>query len=148
MSGHEVLGFQAQWVTSSGASPKAGVVIEHGLGLMLLHYLACVDRLNVRNLAAVELLCRRLLQIQRAVRKNPRQPDFEGLEGYVAHALDPSGGVLAFAFDRFYAGTQKDTTFILKQNRLAREEQVSESNRKAKAKAKGGKGGKDAADGE
>lgn len=135
-SGHEPAGYQASWVSASGVSPKSGLCIEHALLVNVLYFLLCVDGLNIYSSTGVELLCRRLLQIQRAVRKNPRAPDFEGLESYTAHGLDSTGGALALEFDKHVASTQRDTAFIMKQMRLNREEQDAEGTRKSKANAK------------
>ncbi len=63
------------------------------------------------------------------------------MEACTAHALDASGGSIATAFDKFVASVQKDEAFILKQQRLAKEEGTSSDNRerrqsnKEKAKA-------------
>jgi hypothetical protein len=121
-SGHEPIGYDAQWPAASGVSPKSGIRLEHGLLITLLWILSTIDRLDLYHIAGFEHICRRLLQIQRAVRRNARAPDFDGLESYMSHALDPSGGVLAPDFDRHVASIQKDEAMILKQGRLAREE--------------------------
>jgi hypothetical protein len=145
-SGFEPQGFQTNWVASSGVSARSGVCLEHGLILTVLHMICCIDRLNVFQLASSEYLCRRLLQIQRAVRRSPRSPDFEGLEAFTSHSLDPSGGVLAVGFDRHVASVQKDEAFILKQQRMAREERDTDKDRRPpaaptkKGKGKDGKG--------
>ena len=144
-SGLEPMGYQAQWTSASGVAPKSGVCIEHGLLLTVLWMLATVDRLNLYALAGAEMASCRILQIERAVRMNPRQPDFEGLETYISHALDSSGGIMSTAFDRYVASTQKDVSFIMKQSRLAKEELEADQKRRVQ-NPKPKKGGKGSAD--
>ena len=97
-----------------------------------------------------------MLQIQRAVKRCPRHPSFEGLGLMLSSSLDESGGVVTSKFDAFVAEEQKSQGIILKQERLYREEQESEAKKyerqgddkgpradtKAKAKAKAKAAGK------
>ncbi len=66
---------------------------------------------------------------ERAVKRNPRLPDFEGLSVYLAHTLDETGGVVTTAFDKHIADIKKDAALVLKQERLWREEQAGERKR-------------------
>jgi hypothetical protein len=136
-SGLEPVGFHAHWVVASGISPKSGLCLEHLMLVTLMWIMSTVDRLDVFRISGAEHICRRLLQIQRAVKRNPRNPDFEGLDAYLSSALDPSGGVVSPEFDRHVAGLQRDEALIMKQGRLAREEADAEATRAA-----GGKGPK------
>ena len=74
-----------------------------------------------------------------AVRKNPKQPSSVGLDAYLSHAFDESGGIITSKFSRHIAEEQKAEAQILKQQRLWIEEQDAEN--KAKAKTKNPKGG-------
>ena len=84
--------------------------------------------------------------LERAVRRNPRAPDFEGLSSYLAHVLDSNGGVQSSAFATHIADIQKVDAIIMKQHRLVAEETKASKNRRKgvddkestpKAKAKG-----------
>ena len=77
---------------------------------------------------------RRLVQIETAVRKNPKQPDFEGLDVVMAQPVGDTGDVATRDFSRWVAERQKDEAQILKQNRQWREERANEKKRQ-----KGGK---------
>eukprot|EP00974_Lingulodinium_polyedra_P005533 521272-Lingulodinium_polyedra.AAC.1 len=60
----------------------------------------CVyDKLNQWNLATAEHPSRRALMIQRAVKRNPRAPDFDGLGVYLARRFDSAGGLITKDFD-------------------------------------------------
>ena len=146
-SGHELTTFQSFWLSSSGVSPHAGIAIEHGVLLSTLYLLICYDALNPLNLASAEMICRRPLMIQRAVRRLPKSPDFEGLDVYLSQSFDSSGGVITSEFDRHIADIKKGESLVLKQERLFREEQEALSKKKQKDKNKaagsGGAGGGD-----
>ena len=95
-----------------------------------------VDRLDCYRLTSAQHLARRVLQVQKAVRRNPRSPDFENLTEYMRHAADATGTVSAPVFDRHVADRQRDEAQVMKQTRLAREENDADEKRK-----KGPKGG-------
>ena len=63
--------------------------------------------------------------IQKAVRRNPRAPDFSGLDQFMASTFDETGGVVVSGFDKYVAEEQRTTAMILKQTRLWSEEQAS-----------------------
>ena len=86
------------------------------------YLLSAVDRLNLSRLHAAEHLSRRILQIQRAARKNPRNPSFEGLEVFGRHLPGVSQPLRTAEFDKFVTDAQKVDAFVMKQDRLMREE--------------------------
>jgi hypothetical protein len=81
-----------------------------------------VDQLDVSSLASAELLVRRLYQIELAVERNPRSPDFEGLEALLETVAKPSGGVSLPTLSKWFSDLQQKEAFTLKQFRLAAEE--------------------------
>ena len=76
--------------------------------------------------------------IQRAVRRNPRAPDYEGLGAYGEHIVDGSTGAPTADFDRHVTEQQRTEALVLKQMRLVQEEAEAGSKRKKD----GGDGGK------
>jgi hypothetical protein len=91
-AGLEPPAYQNHWKSSSGVSPNSGVCVERGLLLTFLQMMVTYDQPDVMNIAAAELASRRILMIQRAVKRNPRSPDFDGFECFSASTLDSSGG--------------------------------------------------------
>ena len=87
----------------------------------------------------MEHLCRRLLQIQRAVQKSANNPDFDGLEGYMEHLRDPSKGIMAPTFDKYMAEQSKTKGQVLKNFRLYKDEQEADSKKRDGAARSGGK---------
>ena len=153
-SGYEPPFYYTHWRSTSGVSHGSGVCIEMGHWIHLLWLLICYDVLDVTNVAGAEMAARRILQIQKAVAKNPKAPDFSGLEHYMACALDPAGGVTASEFETHISKIQLGQSVIMRQNRLLRDEIASDNRRgpnqtgpkDPKAKAKGKKDRADADD--
>ena len=88
---------------------------------MLLQY----DQLDASNIAGCELLLRRLYQIELAVRKSPKSPDFEGLEFLLETAVDASGAAVLPSIAKWLGETQHKEAFTLKQMRLWTEERAA-----------------------
>ena len=105
-SGQEPPGYHSSWQNGSGVTAKSTACREHALLIHTIWLMRCVDSLDGANLASAEHLCRRILQIQRAVRRNPRAPDYEGLEGFTEHMVDGAMGVPTADFDRHIAELQ------------------------------------------
>jgi hypothetical protein len=88
----------------------------------VLQPLTTFDQYNVYNSAGVEMLVRRALMVQRAVKRNCKSPDFSGLDLYLANTFDGAGGIVTSDFDRHIADQQRSESNIMKQARLWHEE--------------------------
>ena len=77
----------AAWLRKSGVPEKSSAAREHRGISIASRLLPSFDQADAANSAAAELLSRRLLQIEAATRRNPRQPDLEGLDGILDVAL-------------------------------------------------------------
>ncbi|CAK0788625.1 unnamed protein product [Prorocentrum cordatum] len=126
-TGLTLTSYWGYWASESGVSRNAAVAQEVRHALNQLHHAVTYDLVDPSNLASLELLGRRVLQIQRAVKRCPRHPSFEGLGLMLSSSLDESGGVVTSKFDAFVAEEQKSQGIILKQERMYREEQESEA---------------------
>ena len=120
-SGLEPAAFVAEFLRSSGMNARSSLAIEYGYLVHALWLHVVIDRLNP-NTAAMEHVCRRALQIQRAVQRSPRSPDFENLDEYLRHASDSSGKVIAVKFWQRIAERHRAEGQILKQFPLRKEE--------------------------
>ena len=129
-SGLEPQSFALQFIATSGANPRAAVVVEFGHLIYGLWALVCVDRLDPYRSAMAEHSSRRILQIQNAIRRSPKSPDFEGLDEYMRHSEDLKGHVTAPKFDAHIMERMKAESQILKQTRLQREEVTAEGKRR------------------
>ena len=138
-TGLEPAGFVAHWKQNSGVSPNSGVAIEFGVLMTVLGHMACLDQYNLYHSASAEMIARRLLMIMRAVKRNPRAPDFEGLDSFLSTATDMTGGVVTLDFDKYISELQRNDAQIMKQNRMLKEEQTAHS-KKPKDPPAGGPG--------
>ncbi len=77
-----------------------------------------------------EHLARRVLQMQRAVRRNALAPDFEGPSSYLLHVGEGETALPAPDLDRHVAGLIRGEALVLKLHPLAKEEQESLSKKK------------------
>ena len=102
--------------------PLTAAAIELRWAVHAVYLLGAVDRLNLPRLTAAEHLARRILQIQRAVVRNPRAPDFEALEVFGRHLPSTSQPMRSPYFDKFVTEEQKVSAFLLRQHRLFKEE--------------------------
>ena len=82
-------------------------------------------------------MLRRLYQIELAVRKSPKNPDFDGLEFLVETAVDASGAAVLPSIAKWLADSQHKEAFTLKQMRLWAEEKATSDKRKKDPKGAG-----------
>ena len=131
-SGMEPAAFCAEFYRSSGLGARSGLGIEYWNLIFMVYIYVCVDGLDPLHSAAIEHACRRIIQIQRAVKANPKQPDFSSGEAYMLHCEAASGSLHTPEFDKWVTERQKTQTAFMKQSRMAREEadSLAKSNKK------------------
>ena len=128
------------WVRKAGLSEKAGLTKEHAALSECLRLLVTHDQVDITMLSGAELMVRRVIMIETAVSRNPRSPNWEGLELCFSPTLSETGAITtqAFEFEAWFAGVQKDHAFVLKQQRLLQEEREAEAKKqKSDNKKKG-----------
>ncbi|CAK0822447.1 unnamed protein product, partial [Prorocentrum cordatum] len=140
-AGLELHLYPTWWESKSGVNPAGSVAREVRLAFDYLRMLQAYDQTNMVSLAAVELICRRIVVCQKAVRRNPKAPDFTGLERFVLSNFDESGGLKTTEFDKYMAEQQKASAVVLKSMRQDVEEQENEKKRQAGRQQGGGKTG-------
>ena len=72
------------------------------------------------------------MQIETAVRRSPKTPDYEGLDFHTTQVLDETGAASASSFTGWVSQRQRDEAQTLKQGRLLREERAAENKRASK----------------
>jgi hypothetical protein len=131
-AGHTaLLDYHNEWVRTSGTSEKASHTREHRFILEVFRHLLQYDQVDCSSLAGGVLLLRRLYQIELAVRKSPKSPDFDGLEFLMETAVDSSGAAVLPSIAKWLGETQHKEAFTLKQMRLWAEEKASLEKRKS-----------------
>ena len=135
-SGLEPQAFAENFITPSGVAPRSGVAAEMKSIIYALFLMECVDQFNLPRSSAAEHLSRRALQLMKAIKKNAKSPDFEGLDAYTVHMDSPGGGAHTPLMDKHVMEAQKTQAFIMKQHRLMKEEE--DNYRKSKDKGRAG----------
>jgi hypothetical protein len=131
-SGNECVPYHQHWVRTSGISPHAAIATEHSALFSILSLMICFDLLNVLSLTSAELVARRILTIERAVKRSAKSPDFEGLDVLSSNQFDSNEGVLTRVFDKYISEIQKNDDIVLKQQRSYREKAEAGTKRKGK----------------
>ena len=114
--------YEMEWCRSSGVAEGSSARHEHRSGNECLRLAVEVDQLDVSNLASIENLCRRQVQLELAVERNPVHPDFGGLSEFMGGPINEKGAAATRKFKEWVAGRQRDRAQILKQQRLEKEE--------------------------
>jgi hypothetical protein len=114
--------YHHEWVRNSGIGEKSAICREHKFLLELLRHMFEIDQLDVSSLASAELVVRRIFQIELATKRNPKQPDFAGLDIILETNIDSSGGVVLPGMQKWFTEHQAKEAGTLKQLRLWNEE--------------------------
>ena len=115
------------WARDSVVSEQSAQCHEHRNICETLRLGFCIDRLRLSHLAAFEQFCRRLVQIEIAAAKNPKHPDFSGLDVIVDGPVSSGVAARVHGFTHWIMEQQRERATILKQNCLYAEEQTAQS---------------------
>ncbi|CAK0844871.1 unnamed protein product [Prorocentrum cordatum] len=126
------------WLRRSGVAERGNVAREHHMICASLRMMQQFDQLDLFNIAGAEYLVRRLKQLESATRKNPRAPDFEGLDLILDTGVDDTGGMVLPEFDGWVGDQARARAQTMKANRQWQEERTAAQ---PKAPPKGPKGG-------
>ena len=114
---------------------------EHHILSWMLETAVCYDCLQVSNLAAFEILARRLQHIEQAHVENPLAPCYGGAEHYLGSPERRGGALLAPGLALHVAGRLRDEAAIEKERRKAQEMRSLPRGEPKGGDSKGGKGG-------
>ena len=118
-----MVSYHAEWTRLSGVSEGSAQCHEHRQICEYFRQGIFDDLLDVQNLSSFESLARRVVQLEMAVEKNPKHPDFSGLGVLVDGTVSSSGAVRVPKFQSWISTRQKEQAEIFKQRRLYTEEQ-------------------------
>ena len=110
------------WWARSGVGEKSAAACAHKDWSEIGHAPLTHDSIDAPNTIAGEMIFRKIIQIEQAVRRNPKQPDYEGLDTITANMVDETGAVYTRRFTGWVGEQQRAEAFILKQSRQYREE--------------------------
>ena len=130
-NGMEWLSHHMDFVHKSGLSPLSGACRSHRRISEALQAMQQTDQLNLPSLAGTEILCRYLVQIETAVARNPKMPDFADLDAVTGASVNQAGGLVLPEYSKYVADVQRDEAYTLKQRRLWAEEVTGHAPRAA-----------------
>ncbi|CAE8715533.1 unnamed protein product [Polarella glacialis] len=117
---------------------------EYELVESICPLLVSFDQVDLSNMAGGEQLVRWIIQIETAVERNPKLPDFSGLDIVTGATTTAEGKALAPKFGEWITERMKSRATIWKSQRQYNEERRGSA--KVKGDGKGGKGAQAAAD--
>ncbi|CAK0797517.1 unnamed protein product [Prorocentrum cordatum] len=115
--------YHGQWVRRSGVSESSAVAHIHYVLCESVRLAIQTDQLDVTSLLSFELIMRRICQDETAVARNPRHPDYGGLEILLRAPTAEQGQASTNRFTEWVTGRLKEQAAIYKQTRLWNDEQ-------------------------
>lgn len=114
--------YHLSWAKSSGVNIYSMACHDHRIICNVLRAALEIDQLNIGNTLSLELLARRLVQIETAVSRCPGSPDFSGPEMILEDPIGSGGEANTTVFNVWLASKLKEKANIAKQSRLYKEE--------------------------
>ena len=130
-AGQTYTSHHTDFIRKSGVAEKSSAAREHRHGHEILRLLCEYDQIDPSNSCAAEYLTRRLIQIESAVRRNARRPDFEGLDALLDTSVDEGGAAVVAEFATWVAERQKAEAQTLKAGRQWRDERAADNKKNA-----------------
>ena len=115
--------YHHEWVRRSGVAENSAVCHNHFLFCQALRAFVSVDQVDPTNLLGVETLVRKLVQDEVAIGRNPKHPDYGGLDVMLHAPTTEHGAAQVAAFTEWVTERMKDQANIHKQTRLWASEQ-------------------------
>lgn len=140
-NGGDITTYHSSFMRKSGLSDNSAAAHEYKNLLGILKLAVSYDQLDCSNLASIEQVVRRVIEIQTAVRRNPKHPTFDAFDYNTRGSVDEMGGARAPGYAEWMAEQQRAEAKSLKSTREWREEQAQERRRTGK-----GTGGRDGSD--
>jgi hypothetical protein len=114
--------YHAEWTRLSGVSEQSAVSHVHRNICEVLRLLHYYDQIDVSATAGGEMLTRWLIQSEISVERNPRHPDYSGLDIVISAPTTREGRAQTTNFNAWVTDRLKDRAAIWKKERLYREE--------------------------
>ena len=118
----DIVSYHLAWLKGSGVNQHSMIAHDHRIMCNILRNAIEVDQYDVTNSLSLELLCRRLVQIETAVARSPLSPDFSGLEMIMEDTIGTGGEAVTSAFNTWLSSKLKEKAAVAKQTRLYKEE--------------------------
>ena len=123
-----LVSYHSEWLRLSGIADSSAVAHSHKNLMEVLRLMHFRDQLDVSSLACGEFLARWAVQIEVAVSRNPRHPDYSGLDIMFGAPTSAAGKAETTTFSEWISAKMKDKSAVFKY-----EQQFREAEAKAKA---------------
>ena len=111
------------FVHKAELNPNSGSVRSHLRIGDAMAVFQQIDQLNLPAVLGIEILMRYLVQIEAAVSRIPKCPDYADLDGITGAFLSEHATLVLPNYQKWVANIQRDEAFTMKQRRLWQEEQ-------------------------
>ena len=98
-AGHSLQQHHLDFVKRSGVADKGHIAREHWATTEALRLFATHDQFDLSMSAGADLMARRLVMMEMAVARNPRNPDWDGLDVVMSHRVSETGGAVVANFE-------------------------------------------------
>lgn len=113
------------WRVKGGAAEQSSLCRVHKSVCDALHHFQSFDQLNIWGSVGIEQLICQLHVWETATRRNPKAPDFVGLDIVLAPVVDEAGSMQARTFGDWVSQHEKSKAQVLKGARMRREEKTA-----------------------
>ena len=134
-----LVSYHLEWIRSSGVRDSTAQAHEHKHLCEALRLAVSLDQLDVSNLASMEHMGRRLVQLETAVARNPVHPDYGGLAALADGPVSSLGQARTPKFTNWITEKQTEQANIMRQQRLYTQEMVDSAAGRGKGDGKKGK---------
>ena len=114
--------YHLTWSKASGVNQHSMICHDHRILCNMLRAAIETDQLDVTNALSMEILCRRIVQLETATARSPLNPDFSGLELVLEDPVGQGGEAVTASFNAWFAEKLKEKASVAKQTRLYKEE--------------------------
>ena len=135
--------YRSEWTRLSGVSEQSAVSHVHCNICEVLRLLLFYDQIDVSATAGGEMLTRWFIQSGISVERNPRHPDYSGLDIVISAPTTREGRAQTPNFNAWVTDRLKDRAAIWKQERFYREERNKLGAGDGAGGGGGGRGGHD-----
>ena len=119
--------YHVEFLRFSGLREGATIAHAHRILCEVFRFMHSVDQLDASNLASAEQLVRWRIQMEVAVSRNPKHPDFPGLDIILVAPTSKEGVARVPKMTEWIKSRMAERAAIWKQERLFREDRADEA---------------------
>jgi hypothetical protein len=114
--------YESEWARRSGVGAHSMVAHIHFILVEAVRLAIEVDQIDISNCQSFETIVRRIIVDETAVARNPKSPDYSGLDLVFSGQVTEAGQAQVAKFNEWFGNRLKDRSNVMRQNRLWAEE--------------------------